>query len=283
MINLVWVVDDAAEVPLRAEHGLAVWVETQDGRMLLDTGGSGEVLLHNLAELDLDPRTLDAVVLSHAHDDHTGGLAALLPLLRTGTPLYAHPTLFRPRFSAASGKMEDRGLKLTEQALSERLDLQLAREPVEVLPGIWTTGEISPRPYPEGRSTYHYVRKGGDFVPDPYEDDLSLVMKVAPDQHFLLCGCCHAGLLNTLDTVRRTWAGSLVGVGGGVHLSGAPSNLVDRTAAVLQSDEELRYLWLGHCSGDALLATLEASMAAGIFCRGTAGQSLALGADLPGR
>ena len=276
MINLIWVVDDSAEAPLRAEHGLAVWVETPDGRALLDTGGSGEVLLHNLAQLGLDPQTLDAVVLSHAHDDHTGGLSALLPLLRPGTPLYAHPTLFRPRYSAASGDMVDHGLKLAEHALSAKLDLRLECSPAEVLPGVWTTGDISPRVNPEGRSAYHYIAKEGEFVPDPYEDDLSLVMEVAPDQHFLLCGCCHAGLLNTLDTIRRTWLGRLVGVGGGVHLTGASSDLVDRTSAVLQSVEELAHVWLSHCSGDAFLATLEGSMPEGTFRRGSAGQSLTL-------
>ncbi len=56
MISLIWVVYNIAEPPLHAEHGLAVWIEAPSGNVLLDTGASGEVLLHNLALLGLDRR-----------------------------------------------------------------------------------------------------------------------------------------------------------------------------------------------------------------------------------
>ena len=110
--RFTWVVDDIAEQPLRAEHGFAVWIETPGGTVLFDTGDSGDVLLSNLAKLDLDPTRLDAVVLSHGHDDHTGGMGALLPLLRRGTRLYGHPTLFRPRLSSVLGELHHRGMRL---------------------------------------------------------------------------------------------------------------------------------------------------------------------------
>ncbi len=90
-VQLTWVVNDVALGPLRQEHGYAVWIKMPGGTVLLDTGGSGDVLVGNLAALGLNPADLDAVVVSHAHDDHTGGLSDLLPLLRPGTPLYAHP------------------------------------------------------------------------------------------------------------------------------------------------------------------------------------------------
>ena len=220
VIELVWVVDDNADAPLRSEHGLAVWVETEHGALLLDTGGSGDVLLHNMHHLGLDPGRLSAIVLSHAHDDHTGGITALLPLLSPGTALYAHPAVFRQRFSASSGVMQPRGLQAAAEVLSARLEVHLSRSAQSVLPGVWTTGEIAPRPHPEGRSRYHYVQRDGVFAADPYEDDLSLVIRPAEDELFLLCGCCHAGLLNTLDLVARSWSGRLSGIGGGVHLGG---------------------------------------------------------------
>jgi 7,8-dihydropterin-6-yl-methyl-4-(beta-D-ribofuranosyl)aminobenzene 5'-phosphate synthase len=277
VIELTWVVDNVAEPSLRAEHGLAIWIETPSGDVLLDTGASGEVLLHNLAALGLDPARLDAVVLSHAHDDHTGGLAALLPLLRPRTPLYAHPTIFRRRFSEKSGEMQSRGLPLSEAEVSAWMDVRLSEAPVAVLPEVWTTGEIRSRNEPEGRSPHHSIHEGGAYVADPYTDDLSLVLRSGPDRCFLLCGCCHAGLLNTMATVREAWRDHLVGVGGGVHLTGAAPDLVQRTATTLRSLPYLEHLWLGHCSGDAFLAALEANSGDIAFRRGAAGQRLHLG------
>ncbi len=214
-VQLTWVVNDVALGPLRQEHGYAVWIKMPGGTVLLDTGGSGDVLVGNLAALGLNPADLDAVVVSHAHDDHTGGLSDLLPLLRPGTPLYAHPTLFRRRYSTSSGKMVDRGIPVQEEVLSARMDLRLSAAPALVVPGVWVSGEISERPELEGRSAHHWVYEAGAFRPDPYEDDVSVVIEVGRGDYFLLCGCCHAGLLNTLKTVDSRWHGRWIGIGGG--------------------------------------------------------------------
>ena len=272
MINLTWVVDNVAEPPLRAEHGLAMWIETPSGDVLLDTGASGEVILHNLASLDLDPARLDAVVLSHAHDDHTGGLAALLPLLRPRTPLYAHTTLFRPRFSQKSGEMQSRGISLTEADVAARMELRLSDAPVSVLPEVRTTGQIRSRREPEGRSPHHFIEEAGVYLPDPYTDDLSLVLSAGSGRCVLLCGCCHAGLLNTLGSARDGSSDVVVGVVGGVHLTGATPELVRRTVATLRSMTGLAHLWLGHCSGDAFLSALTQESGDIAFRRGAAGQ-----------
>jgi 7,8-dihydropterin-6-yl-methyl-4-(beta-D-ribofuranosyl)aminobenzene 5'-phosphate synthase len=276
LVTLTWVVDNVAEPPLRAEHGLAIWIDTPSGSVLLDTGATGEVLLHNLAALDLDPGRLDAVVLSHGHDDHTGGLPLLLPLLRPRTPLHGYTTLFRPRFSRKAGEMQSRGMPISESFVAERLDLRLSDEPVAVLPEVWTTGEIHSRSEPEGRSAHHFIYLEETYVADPYADDLSLVVRPGAGRTFLLCGCCHAGLLNTLEVVWATWGESLAGVAGGVHMTGASDGLVQRTATTLRSMEGLEQLWLGHCSGEAFLAALSVDSGFAAFHRGAAGQKMAV-------
>lgn len=170
VVELTWVVDDVAAAPLLAEHGFALWIEAPSGRVLLDTGGSGRVLLHNLEVLGLDPSRLDAVILSHAHDDHTGGLVSLLGALRSGAAIHAHPSLFTERYSTKSGAAEARGMRLAREELSAQVDLRLSAAPVEVVPGVWTTGEIGQRAHPEGRSRHHFVERDGRLVADPYED-----------------------------------------------------------------------------------------------------------------
>jgi len=139
------------------EHGLAFLIETKGGLILLfDTGRSGTVLLHNLELLGIEPKAISALAISHAHYDHTGGLPALLDQV-AGIPLYAHPDLFRERFSRREESLKSVGLPLEREALEQQLMFQLSAEPTEIMPGVWTTGEITDRAEPEGRSANHLV------------------------------------------------------------------------------------------------------------------------------
>ena len=278
MIRLTWVVDDSASRPLWVEHGYAMWIAAPGGQVLLDTGGSGDVLLHNLGVLGLDPEWLDALVLSHGHDDHTGGLAALLSTLRSGTPASAHPTLFTQRYSTKLGELRERGLRVSQDDLPGHVVFSLNAGPIEVVPGVWTTGEVQPRPDPEGRSPHHFVKRGDDMVADPYADDLSLVVRVAGDRMLLLCGCCHAGLLNTLAQARRVRQEPIMAVAGGVHLAGAPDEVIDKTVSTLGTMDSLRALWLGHCSGQEILETARADLSGVLVRQGSAGRHLVIDA-----
>ena len=275
MTTLTWVVNDVANAHTRAEHGFACWIETAQGSVLFDTGSSGELLLDNLSRLELDPANIDALVISHAHDDHTGGLPALLPTLRAGTPLYAHPTLFRSRYSFRNQQYRSRGIPLDRQTLAARLDLRLSAEPQEVLPGVWTTGEITPRPEPEGRSAHHFIREGERYARDPYQDDLSIVLQTG-EGIWLLCGCCHAGLLNTLYHVQRTWPGPSVGIVGGTHLTNATQETIQKTRDFIVNMPALRHVWLGHCSGDEFMQTMARALPAERYRAGQAGDRLVL-------
>jgi 7,8-dihydropterin-6-yl-methyl-4-(beta-D-ribofuranosyl)aminobenzene 5'-phosphate synthase len=114
-----------APAALRTSWGFACWVETAEATVLFDTGGDGDTLMNNLTNLGLDPRAIDVVVLSHAHSDHTGGLAALLGA-------GAKPTVYVPAsFSAAFKRGVRRLTNLVEVV-----------EAVTIAPGIYTTGEV---------------------------------------------------------------------------------------------------------------------------------------------
>jgi 7,8-dihydropterin-6-yl-methyl-4-(beta-D-ribofuranosyl)aminobenzene 5'-phosphate synthase len=234
------------------EHGLAFLIEAKSGRTLFDTGRSGTVLLHNLELLGIKPKAINALALSHAHYDHTGGLPALLDQV-AGIPLYAHPDLFRGRFSRRE-EVKSVGLSLEREALEQRLALQLSAEPTEILPGVWTTGEITDRAEPEGRSAHHLVRGVEGWEPDPYRDDMALVLETGKGL-VVLCGCCHAGLLNTLAHVRRTFGLDIAAVAGGTHLLQADEAHLRRVIEVLR-ELGLPKLYLNHCTGQRAYVTL---------------------------
>ena len=164
---------------------------------------------------------------------------------------------------------------MSESEMASLADLRLHDKRVEVLPGLWTTGEIVERSEPEGRSSSHAVPDGDNWQPDPYRDDMSMVLHVKGGV-FLLCGCCHAGLLNTLCHVRLVWGHPIVGLAGGVHMDGADDATMERTVQAIREIEGLQHAWLGHCSGDAFMARMARVVPPGGYRAGQAGQRLEL-------
>jgi 7,8-dihydropterin-6-yl-methyl-4-(beta-D-ribofuranosyl)aminobenzene 5'-phosphate synthase len=256
-MQVTCVVDDAVQrsSSFWGEHGLAFLIETAGRRVLFDTGQSETILLHNLELLAVDPATIDALAISHAHYDHTGGLLALLDLMSPGTPLYANPDLFRERFSKREGTPESVGLSKSRAELAERLNLALSPAPQEIVPGVWTTGEITERPEPEGSSDYHLMRQDKNLVADTYQDDMALVLEV-DGLMALICGCCHAGLLNTLAHVERVFQQPISVIAGGLHLTSADGDELHHIADVLSAMPVLQRIYPSHCTGEAAYVAL---------------------------
>jgi 7,8-dihydropterin-6-yl-methyl-4-(beta-D-ribofuranosyl)aminobenzene 5'-phosphate synthase len=261
-MDVTCVVDDAVQrsSPFWGEHGVAFLIETEGGRVLFDTGQSGTVLIHNLDLLGVDPASLDAVAISHGHYDHTGGLTALLEHLSPQAGLYATPDLFRERYSKREGasvksELEDVGIDLTEEDLAARVSLTLNAQPQEIIPGVWTTGEITRRPEKEGSSSHHRMRERHAIVPDRYLDDMALVL-ASDDEVTVLCGCCHAGLLNTVAHVDRIFDQPVGVIAGGLHLTGANEQELAHICRTLKTLPALRRVYPNHCTGEAAFVAL---------------------------
>lgn len=238
------------------EHGLCFWIETGQGNVLWDTGQTPEVLNHNLAMLKLDDQPVRALGLSHAHYDHTGALRSVLAR-HPGIRVFGNASLFETRFSQAGDRLREIGLTGGIREWQNLASFSLSDAPQEMVAGVRTTGRIAPRPYPPGASSSHVIRIDGEIAPDPYADDMSLVLQVG-DGIVLLCGCCHAGLRNTLATVRSQTDAPLVAIIGGTHLADATEQEFAALIEVLMQEGSPR-LYLNHCTGERPVYALRAA------------------------
>jgi 7,8-dihydropterin-6-yl-methyl-4-(beta-D-ribofuranosyl)aminobenzene 5'-phosphate synthase len=129
-LRLTIVYDSLAGDPqLRTDFGFAALVEYGSHTLLFDTGGTGSVLIDNLRQLNVEPRAIEVVIISHEHSDHTGGLQALLD---TG----ARPTVYVPSSFSMPFK----------QQVSNQTKLVEVTDAVEIVPGVHTTRAIDSSP-----------------------------------------------------------------------------------------------------------------------------------------
>lgn len=251
--KITCVVNDVCQVEkgLQSEHGLSLWIETENGVLLFDTGLSGQVLLHNLSVLGLDPRGIGAIALSHAHADHTGGLEVILKI-NPKIPVYAHSDIWEPRYSLRNGNYQSIGLPGETEELRANANFHLSDKKTQILPHLWTTGEIIKRAEPEGRSANHFTKNRNGWQPDPYRDDLSLVLETK-NGLVLICGCCHAGLLNTLYHVKALFEKPLRSVIGGTHLITSDKPYLLFLAEKIKSEFPDMNFYLNHCTGETAI------------------------------
>jgi 7,8-dihydropterin-6-yl-methyl-4-(beta-D-ribofuranosyl)aminobenzene 5'-phosphate synthase len=252
---------------LLAEHGFSLLLERGDRHILFDTG-AGAALLHNASRLGVDLRRVDAVVLSHGHKDHTGGLTAALGAIGKPVPVYAHPGIFVDRFGKrANGKMRYAGLPFKREALEgmgAEFDLSTAFRKIDA--GLYVTGEVPRRNAYETGDGNLFVPRGETLEPDPFQDDMSMVVE-GIDGLALILGCCHSGLVNTLDHVRDRLPGKPIHtVIGGTHLGFAPADQLRQTMTTLR-ERHVQRLGLSHCTGLQAGARLAAEFGdAAAFC-----------------
>ncbi len=233
---------------LRAEHGLSFWIEYGGKHILFDTGQS-DLVLYNARLLGIDLSAADAIVLSHGHYDHTGGLGEILDIAPESR-LYFHPAALEAKYSIKNGRSRQTGI-------SESLKNRLLREEEagrvcytekaqEVGAGIMVTGEIPRKCSFEASGGRFYLDSQGE-EPDRLVDDQALFLETGAGV-VVVFGCAHAGAVNTLYYVKELSKGRIHAVLGGMHLVNAGDERIARTIEVMERID-IKKIGAAHCTG----------------------------------
>jgi 7,8-dihydropterin-6-yl-methyl-4-(beta-D-ribofuranosyl)aminobenzene 5'-phosphate synthase len=271
-----------------AEHGLGFLInicEIKDDdtckivkRIVYDTGGTNLTYLHNLDVRACDISYIDCIILSHWHYDHTGGLYKVLERIqKKETPIICHDFAQNERFfkrskyirkSDLEGKTRNALLPLISSSKIENQE-PINLEKIKDLNGtvifskeryelfsknglkVIATGEI-PRIHTEEKFDDFFSLQEGLVKEDNILDDKCLIFEYQ-DHVILLIGCCHSGIMNTIDYLKKITNKPLSHIIGGFHLADASKKRIEKTIDYLknfQGQDQTLYLFPVHCSGE---------------------------------
>jgi len=244
------------------EFGLSFYIETEEKKILFDTGFS-DVFFANAGLLGIDLGDLDYVILSHGHNDHTGGLVTLARYLDDKRndrvigkvpELIAHLYCFYPK---PKGQDPNTGSILSEDEVKQTFSTILSDKPVWITDDLVFLGEI-PRRFPFERTDpgeRGIIFPGGCEKPDLLLDDSALAFRSGTGL-IIITGCSHAGICNITEYAREVCGERRVtDIVGGLHLLSPEPNRLARTGKYVNR-LHLKALHACHCTSPEAKAAL---------------------------
>lgn len=218
MLRITLLTEDSTlpDMYYTAEHGLCLLLETDDKKILFDTGYS-DVFIRNASLMGIDLADLDAVAISHGHYDHTWGLAHLIQYydrrgVTTKPLLITHPEALNRK------RDEEReiGIMLGEDILSAFFELRPTRGPIKIADNLLWLGEI-PRAIEPSKALGKRVMSAGEEE-DFLRDDTAVVYNGGGGL-VIITGCSHSGICNIVEySMALTGEKNIADIVGGLHL-----------------------------------------------------------------
>ncbi len=226
-----------------AEPAFCLYIEDGKQKILFDVGYS-DVFIKNAVKMGIQLAEITDIVISHGHNDHTGGLPYFLEAFpHTHPNLYAHPMAFEKK---RDDEANDIGSALTCETLKKHFRLHLSEQPVQVSKHLTFMGAI-PRvhSFENTNSIGQYCPKDDCWEPDFLQDDSALVFCNDKEMSVIL-GCSHSGVCNILTACYARYPNkTLTNVLGGMHLL-EQSNTTAKTISWLQK-QQIAGLYPCHC------------------------------------
>ncbi len=239
---------------LTHEHGLSIFIETCGHRFLLDTGFSGKAF-DNASLMGLDLSDIDALILSHGHIDHTGGMKRFL-LVNQQCPIYASGKIASCDYqSAHHGRMHS--LSPDQELIREHAErFHFLTDDIQLSAHVWLIFcKHKDYPYPVGNSY-----QTADGLPYMADDEIALAVEEKGRLH-IFASCSHAGMLNIFKSCQEaTVIDDVKSYTGGLHLLDDADDDVDTICGHLRQLAPAMELYTGHCTGSRATEKLKENL-----------------------
>ena len=224
------------------EHGLSIYIELGDKKLLLDAG-STDAFLKNAETLNVNLNEINTIVLSHGHWDHGDGLK----YIKANKTLILHPECYAKRYSLRRN-MAYAGINESRDELSQKFNLIETKEPYQFFENVWYLGEINRKfKVPEKNLPTVLENKEIDYL----YDDSGIAVKLEKGI-IIFASCSHSGINNIIEQAKNvTNETRILAVIGGFHLK----EVDEYTLELLQyfKDNNIKQAYMGHCTSDEVI------------------------------
>ncbi|MEA2104758.1 MAG: MBL fold metallo-hydrolase, partial [Candidatus Cloacimonadota bacterium] len=230
-----------------AEHGWSVYIESDQGNFLFDTG-QGMAIINNARHFNKDLSTIRGIMISHHHYDHTGGLLRVLE--QTGkVNVYSHPDLFKNSYVIDKGKERNIGIPFRQKILeSKGAQFKFNTGFREVVPDLILSGEIPRLTEFEKGSKRFLLKTSEGNIQDFILDDQTLIVNTEKGLIIIL-GCSHSGIINIINhIIDKTGQNHIHTIIGGTHLDSASKETKEKTIQALKNFD-IEKIGVSHCTG----------------------------------
>lgn len=224
-----------------AEPAVSYYIEDEENKILFDTGYS-DIFINNAKKMNINLENLNKLVISHGHNDHTGGLEHFIKTIQNkNIKLIAHPHCFYKKYF----EKEYIGAPVTKEILEENFKLNLSNVPIQISENIIYLGEIPSLNDFENREIIGNYENKNELVDDYVKDDSAIVYKSSKGL-FIITGCSHSGICNIIEYAKKVCKENRIyGVIGGFHLF----NCDDRLNKTIEyfKENQLKEIYPCHC------------------------------------
>ena len=241
--------DDKKE--LINEHGLSLYIEADGLNILFDTGQTGD-FIKNARILKKELSSLDYIMISHGHYDHSGGLKKLVNLLDEYPELIVGADFFKAKYKM----IDEQTYKYNGNSFDEKfirdhnISLKKIEEDVVYLTEkIMVFHHFLSKNDFEKRNEKFYVMEKGLYVHDDFGEEIAL--GIATDKGLvIIVGCSHVGIVNILDSISEKTGMPIYAVIGGTHLVEADETRIQKTIDAFR-EMNIKFIAVSHCTGEA--------------------------------